>query len=173
MAERSFLDAVSADIITELILCCFNAALFVIEPISFSPSRAAQFLECCKCAPMISAVPSRLMFCSSKVCPHLSSLSKLLADKSTVTQAKPQLMESCLLSVPEWCRSMFVCVSGDVITRRHTVEMSEQNRDQLAKAIYGRLFSYLLNTANDHLQGQEDVLGYDYVCVCLCSYLAN
>ncbi|KAJ0070323.1 hypothetical protein NL108_007665, partial [Boleophthalmus pectinirostris] len=45
---------------------------------------------------------------------------------------------------------------GDVITRRHTVEISEQYRDQLAKAIYGRLFGYLVNCINDYLQGQED-----------------
>ncbi|KAM9347628.1 unconventional myosin-XVI [Symphorus nematophorus] len=48
---------------------------------------------------------------------------------------------------------------GDVITRRHTVEMSEQYRDQLAKAIYGRLFSYLVNSSNDYLQGQDDSIG--------------
>lgn len=70
------------------------------------------------------------------------------------------MMESCPLIVPELCCSVFFFVSGDVITRRHTVEMSEQNRDQLAKAIYGRLFSYLVNTANDYLQGQDDVVGY-------------
>uniref|UniRef100_A0A7N6C4I2 Myosin motor domain-containing protein n=1 Tax=Anabas testudineus TaxID=64144 RepID=A0A7N6C4I2_ANATE len=45
---------------------------------------------------------------------------------------------------------------GDMITRRHTVELSEQYRDQLAKTIYGRLFSYLVNSINDYLQGQDD-----------------
>ncbi|XP_074550716.1 unconventional myosin-XVI isoform X2 [Halichoeres trimaculatus] len=48
---------------------------------------------------------------------------------------------------------------GDVITRRHTVEMSEQYRDQLARTMYGRLFSYLVNSINDYLQGQDDSIG--------------
>ncbi|XP_051938387.1 unconventional myosin-XVI [Hippocampus zosterae] len=45
---------------------------------------------------------------------------------------------------------------GDVITRRHTVDMAQQYRDQLAKTIYGRLFSYLVNCINDYLQGNDD-----------------
>ncbi|KAM4561355.1 unconventional myosin-XVI isoform 2-T3 [Fundulus diaphanus] len=50
-------------------------------------------------------------------------------------------------------------IKGDVITRRHTVEMAEQYRDQLAKSIYGRLFYYLVNSINDYLQGQDDNVG--------------
>ncbi|XP_038145588.1 unconventional myosin-XVI isoform X1 [Cyprinodon tularosa] len=50
-------------------------------------------------------------------------------------------------------------IKGDVINRCHTVEMAEQYRDQLAKSIYGRLFYYLVNSINDYLQGQEDIIG--------------
>lgn len=65
--------------------------------------------------------------------------------------------------VPEM--TLFVrSVLGDVIARRHTVEMSEQYRDQLAKTIYGRLFSYLVNGVNEYLQGQDDSDGYGAVC---------
>lgn len=60
----------------------------------------------------------------------------------------------------------FLFFSGDVITRRHTVEMAEQYRDQLAKSIYGRLFYYLANSINDYLQGQDDSIGY-VLCVFL------
>ncbi|CAL8322463.1 unnamed protein product [Merluccius merluccius] len=48
---------------------------------------------------------------------------------------------------------------GDAITRRHTVDVSEQYRDQLAKSLYSRLFSYLVNSINDYLQGQDDSPG--------------
>ncbi|KAI1885343.1 hypothetical protein AGOR_G00219160 [Albula goreensis] len=48
---------------------------------------------------------------------------------------------------------------GDVITRRHTVEVSDHYKDLLAKSIYSRLFSFLVNSINCFLQGQEEGTG--------------
>ncbi|XP_030876110.1 unconventional myosin-XVI-like, partial [Leptonychotes weddellii] len=47
-------------------------------------------------------------------------------------------------------------VPGDTIIRRHTVEMAEFYRDLLAKSLFGRLFSFLVNTMNCCLHSQDE-----------------
>ncbi|XP_030058339.1 unconventional myosin-XVI [Microcaecilia unicolor] len=45
---------------------------------------------------------------------------------------------------------------GDMIMRRHTIETAEFYRDLLAKSLYCRLFSFLVNNANYYLQNQDE-----------------
>uniref|UniRef100_A0A8C9CB59 Unconventional myosin-XVI n=1 Tax=Phocoena sinus TaxID=42100 RepID=A0A8C9CB59_PHOSS len=45
---------------------------------------------------------------------------------------------------------------GEMLTRRHTIEMAEFYRDLLAKSLYGRLFSFLVNTVNGYLHSPEE-----------------
>ncbi|XP_072252998.1 unconventional myosin-XVI isoform X1 [Leuresthes tenuis] len=89
-----------------------------------------------------------------------------LTDANTAFPSDLQLLErvSGLLQVSSSDLSSALTsdvqyIKGEAITRRHTVEMSEQYKDQLAKAIYGRLFSYLINGINDYLQGQDECIG--------------
>ncbi|XP_029967147.1 unconventional myosin-XVI isoform X2 [Salarias fasciatus] len=77
---------------------------------------------------------------------------QLLERVAGLLQVSPSDLSTALTSDVQYFK-------GDVITRRHTVEVSEQSRDQLAKAIYGRLFSYLVNGINDYLQGPDDSAG--------------
>ncbi|KAG9492232.1 hypothetical protein GDO78_000641 [Eleutherodactylus coqui] len=54
---------------------------------------------------------------------------------------------------------------GDMITRRHSMETAEFYRDLLAKSLYCRLFSYLVNIANFYLQNQTDQNSYPHLTI--------
>ncbi|XP_047410534.1 unconventional myosin-XVI isoform X3 [Sciurus carolinensis] len=45
---------------------------------------------------------------------------------------------------------------GDLIIRRHTIQIAEFYRDLLAKSLYGRLFGFLVNTMNCCLHSPEE-----------------
>ncbi|XP_030642796.1 unconventional myosin-XVI [Chanos chanos] len=77
---------------------------------------------------------------------------QLLDRVAGMLQVNPEDLNSALTSDVQYFK-------GDVITRRHTVEMSNHYRDLLAKALYGRLFSFLVNNINYYLQGQDESTG--------------
>ncbi|KAI1899883.1 hypothetical protein AGOR_G00066350 [Albula goreensis] len=77
---------------------------------------------------------------------------QLLEQVSAMLQVSPEDLGLALTSDVQYFK-------GDVITRRHTVDMSNFCRDLLAKSIYGRVFSYLVNHINCYLKGQEENSG--------------
>ncbi|NXD09668.1 MYO16 protein, partial [Nothocercus nigrocapillus] len=101
---------------------------------------------------------------------HLGDLRfTTLTDAETAFVADLQLLERVAgmlqVSPDEFASALTTDVQyfkGDMIVRRHTIEIAEFYRDLLAKSLYGRLFSFLVNTINCYLQNQDET-GSDQV----------
>ncbi|GAB5566471.1 unconventional myosin-XVI isoform X1 [Prionailurus iriomotensis] len=74
---------------------------------------------------------------------------QLLEQVAGLLQVSPDELVSALTTDIQYFK-------GDTIIRRHTVQMAEFYRDLLAKSLFGRLFSFLVNTVNCCLQSQEE-----------------
>ncbi|XP_064166257.1 unconventional myosin-XVI-like isoform X3 [Anguilla rostrata] len=77
---------------------------------------------------------------------------RLLENVSELLQVVPEDLWSALTSDVRYS-------TGDVVTRRHAADASSLCRDLLAKSLYGRVFSYLVNHINCYLQQEEAGLG--------------
>ncbi|OCT92557.1 hypothetical protein XELAEV_18015613mg [Xenopus laevis] len=74
---------------------------------------------------------------------------QLLEQVAGMLQVSPDELSAALTTEVQYFR-------GDMITRRHSVDTAEFYRDLLAKSLYCRLFSFLVNNINYYLQHQND-----------------
>ncbi|XP_051881505.1 unconventional myosin-XVI [Pristis pectinata] len=75
---------------------------------------------------------------------------QLLEQVAGILQVSPDDLNSALTSDIHHFK-------GDVIFRRHTVDVANFYRDLLAKSLYGRLFCFLVDHINYYLQSQDDM----------------